>query len=64
MVARIADMVKKYDLLPFNNTAFASLLDYLSEQAEDQQELSLHGDRLAKCYLKPTVTRYLSRLQW
>lgn len=52
MVARIADMVKKYDLLPFNNTAFASLLDYLSEQAEDQQELSLHGDRLAQVLLE------------
>lgn len=52
MVAKIADMVKKYQLLAFDNSAFASLLDYLSEQAEDQQELSLHGDRLAQVLLE------------
>lgn len=52
MTAKIADMVKKYDLLPFENTACASLLDYLSEQAEDQHELSLHGDRLAQVLLE------------
>lgn len=48
MVAKIADMVAKYRLLPFDNTALARLLEYLSEQAEDQNELSLHGDRLAQ----------------
>lgn len=48
MIAKIADMVTKYQLLPFDNTALARLLEYLSEQAEDQNELSLHGDRLAQ----------------
>ncbi len=48
MSAKIADMTAKYALLPFDHTACASLLDYLSEQAEDQHELSLHGDRLAQ----------------
>lgn len=48
MVAKIADMVAKYQLLPFDNTALARLLEYLSEQAEDQNELSLHSDRLAQ----------------
>lgn len=52
MTAKIADMVKKYELLPFDNTACACLLDYLSEQAEDQHELSLHGDRLAQVLLE------------
>lgn len=52
MVAKIADMVQKYQLLPFDNTALACLLDYQSEQAEDQQELSLHSDRLAQLLLE------------
>lgn len=52
MVSKIADMVSKYQLLPFDNTALASLLDYLSEQAEDQHELSLHGDRLGQLLLE------------
>ncbi|MFW2176307.1 MULTISPECIES: AAA family ATPase [unclassified Moraxella] len=52
MVNKIADMVNKYELLTFDNTAFASLLDYLSEQAEDQNELSLHSDRLAQVLLE------------
>lgn len=52
MTAKIADMVKKYQLLTFDNTALASLLDYLSEQAEDQHELSLHGDRLVQVLLE------------
>lgn len=52
MVAKIADMVHKHKLLPFDNRAFASLLDYLSEQAEDQHELSLHGDRLSQVLLE------------
>lgn len=52
MVAKIADMIKKYQLLPFDNTALASLLDYLSEQAEDQTELSLHSDRLGQLLLE------------
>ena len=52
MVSKIADMVNKYQLLTFDNTALASLLDYLSEQAEDQNELSLHSDRLAQVLLE------------
>lgn len=52
MTAKIADMVAKYQLLTFDNTACACLLDYLSEQAEDQHELSLHGDRLAQVLLE------------
>ncbi len=38
--------------MPFDNTALASLLDYLSEQAEDQTELSLHSDRLGQLLLE------------
>ncbi|EBK2343893.1 AAA family ATPase, partial [Salmonella enterica subsp. enterica serovar Enteritidis] len=52
MTAKIADMISKYQLLTFDNTALACLLDYLSEQAEDQHELSLHGDRLAQLLLE------------
>lgn len=52
MTAKIADMIGKYQLLTFDNTALACLLDYLSEQAEDQHELSLHGDRLAQLLLE------------
>ncbi len=52
MIAKIADMLKKYQLLTFDNTALARLLEYLSEQAEDQNELSLHSDRLAQLLLE------------
>ena len=52
MVAKIADMVDKYGLHDFDYTALAALLDYLSEQAEDQQELTLHSDRLAQLLLE------------
>lgn len=52
MLAKIADMIDKYQLLTFDNTALACLLDYLSEQVEDQQELSLHSDRLVQVLLE------------
>lgn len=52
MVAKIADMVDKYGLRDFDNSALAALLDYLSEQAEDQQELTLHSDRLAQLLIE------------
>lgn len=52
LLSKIADMIAKYQLLPFDNTALASTLDYLSEQAEDQTELSLHSDRLIQILLE------------
>lgn len=52
LLGKIADMIGKYQLLAFDNTALASVLDYLSEQAEDQTELSLHSDRLIQILLE------------
>ncbi|WP_394261400.1 AAA family ATPase [Moraxella boevrei] len=52
LVAKMADMIDKYQLSTFDNTALATLLDYLSEQAEDQTELSLHSDRLVQLLLE------------
>ena len=57
LTAELTARKKQYEyyrnqLLTFDNTALASLLDYLSEQAEDQNELSLHSDRLAQVLLE------------
>lgn len=46
LVAKMADMIQGYGLLPFDNYAQAAILDHLSLQAEDQNKLSLHSDRL------------------
>lgn len=46
IVARMADMIAGSKLLPFDNLAQAAILDHLSLQAEDQNKLSLHSDRL------------------
>lgn len=46
IVAKMADMIQGYGLMPFDNLAQAAILDHLSLQAEDQNKLSLHSDRL------------------
>lgn len=46
LVAKMADMIASYQLLPFDNHAQATILDHLSLQADDQNKLSLHSDRL------------------
>ena len=46
IVAKMADMIAGAQLLPFDNQAQAAILDHLSLQAEDQNKLSLHSDRL------------------
>ncbi|WP_227429631.1 Lon protease family protein [Psychrobacter sp. I-STPA6b] len=48
MIGKITDMILADNLLPFDNTALASLIDHLSLQAESQHKLSLHSDRLAQ----------------
>lgn len=48
LVAKMADIINAANLLPFDNTAQAALLEHLSLQAEDQNRLSLHSDRLIK----------------
>ena len=57
MTAKIADMISKYQLLTFDNTALACLLIISVSKQEDQYELSLHGDRLCSYYSKPIVTQ-------
>lgn len=52
LVTKIADMIKSYQLLPFDNTALAAVIEYMSLQAEDQHELSLHSDRLSQVLLE------------
>lgn len=46
LVAKMADMINRQRLLPFDNHAQAAILDHLSLQADDQNKLSLHSDRL------------------
>nr|WP_227674687.1 ATP-binding protein [Psychrobacter jeotgali] len=48
LVAKMADIIDYAHLYPFNNEAQAALLEHLSLQAEDQDRLSLHSDRLIK----------------
>ncbi|AMN68849.1 peptidase S16 [Psychrobacter sp. P11G5] len=48
LVAKMADIIDYADLYPFDNSAQAALLEHLSLQAEDQDRLSLHSDRLIK----------------
>jgi len=48
LVAKMADIIHAANLLPFDSSAQAALLEHLSLQAEDQNRLSLHSDRLIK----------------
>ena len=48
LVAKMADIIDYADLCPFDSEAQATLLEHLSLQAEDQNRLSLHSDRLIK----------------
>ena len=48
LVAKMADIIDYANLYPFDNSAQAALLEHLSLQAEDQDRLSLHSDRLIK----------------
>lgn len=47
MVYKMADMIKGYELPVFDNTAFAVIIDKLSELADDKNKLDLHADRLS-----------------
>lgn len=46
LVAKMADIISYAKLYPFDSSAQAALLEHLSLQAEDQERLSLHSDRL------------------
>ncbi len=48
LVAKMADIIEYANLYPFDSSAQATLLEHLSLQAEDQDRLSLHSDRLIK----------------
>lgn len=48
LVAKMADMIAKYQLLPFDCHAEAAVLDHLSLLADDKHRLSLHSDRLSQ----------------
>lgn len=52
MVSKMADIIKKHDLLAFHCSAQAEVLDNLSLQIEDQNKLSLHIDRLTQLMLE------------
>ncbi|WP_049235892.1 ATP-binding protein [Moraxella canis] len=47
MVLKMVDMIKAYQLPAFDNTAFAVIIDKLSELSDDKNKLDLHADRLA-----------------
>lgn len=46
MVLKMADIIKAESLPAFDNTAFAVIIDKLSELADDKNKLDLHTDRL------------------
>ncbi|WP_228284590.1 MULTISPECIES: ATP-binding protein [unclassified Psychrobacter] len=48
LVAKMADIIRHAKLYPFDKSAQATLLEHLSLQAEDQDRLTLHSDRLIK----------------
>ena len=48
LVGKMADIIDYAKLYPFDRSAQAALLEYLSLQAEDQDRLSLHSDLLIK----------------
>ncbi|WP_435978686.1 AAA family ATPase [Psychrobacter sp. DM4] len=48
LVAKMADIIEYAELYPFDSSAQAALLEHLSLQAEEQDRLSLHSDRLIK----------------
>lgn len=52
MVAKMADIIAKYQLKHFDNKAQATVLEYLSLQCEDQNKLSLHTDSLIQIMLE------------
>ncbi|UXZ05295.1 ATP-binding protein [Moraxella nasicaprae] len=47
LVIKMVDMIKAYQLPTFDNTAFAAIIDKLSEIADDKHKIDLHADRLA-----------------
>lgn len=51
-VQMIADYVRVHQLLPFDRSALAALLEHASKQAEEQQELSLHAGMLGQMLLE------------
>lgn len=52
MVAKMADIVAKYKLKPFDSSAQATILEFLSLLSEDQNKLSLHTDSLIQIMLE------------
>ncbi|MDO5652015.1 MAG: ATP-binding protein, partial [Moraxella sp.] len=48
LMSKIGDMAKGMNLLPFDNTACAAILDELSRLADNKNKLALHSDRLGQ----------------
>ncbi|MDO4449999.1 MAG: ATP-binding protein [Moraxella sp.] len=48
IVAKINNIVKKNDLLVFDNTACAKIMDILAMFCDEQNKLDLHSDRLSQ----------------
>ncbi|MFC0819556.1 Lon protease family protein [Moraxella marmotae] len=47
MVLKMVDIIKAHQLPAFDNTAFATIIDKLSEFSDDKNKLDLHADRLS-----------------
>lgn len=47
LVKKMVDIIKEHRLTPFDNTAFARLLDECSRLADDKYKLDLHTSRLS-----------------
>ncbi len=52
IVTKMVDMIKDYELPTFDSTAFASIIDKLSELADDKHRLDLHADRLSQLLIE------------
>lgn len=52
MVAKMTDIIAKYQLQHFDSSAQATILEFLSLQCEDQNKLSLHTDSLIQVMLE------------
>ncbi|WP_296403210.1 AAA family ATPase [Psychrobacter sp.] len=63
MVAKMANIIAKYNLKHFDNTAQATILEFLSLMSEDQNKLSLHSDSLIQVMLEANRLATIDKAQ-
>lgn len=63
LVLKMVDIIKTHKLLPFDNTAFACIIDELSRQADSQNHLYLHTAYLSQLIVETARQAWLSNDQ-